>query len=175
MNGESETLPFVRGSETSRAAAESMKKIAPRDEARVYALFEKVGLHGATDKEIEVALDMSHESASARRNGLVKKGMVKDSGGKRLTPSKRKATVWVIGKGVPVVGAKNRRGSRPPDEKIRAAIKNVRELVTLADIGSGVLGQDLSEVLAWLEHISKPALASNAVEMLREKTEEDPS
>ena len=152
-------LPFVRGSDTSEDAAKSMKHIAPSDEARVYALFEKAGSYGVTDKEIELALGMIHESASARRNGLVLKGKVKNSGDKRRSPSGRKVTVWILGKGVPTEGAKNRRSSRPTDETIRAAVKNIQVLIdmtkenlTTADwVAKGNVGEELTLLLAWLE------------------------
>jgi hypothetical protein len=51
--------------------------------------------HGATDDEIEHALGLRHQSASARRNGLMKLGLVVDSGLKRRTHSGRQAVVWV--------------------------------------------------------------------------------
>lgn len=153
------SLPFVKGSETSEAAAKSMRKAAVGDEARVYAFFEKMGTYGATDKEIEAALGMGHESASARRNGLVRKGKVKNSGDKRLSPSKHKVIVWVLGKGIPVEGAKNHRSGRPTDARIREAVENMRELILLAKTNPNIsdastehlVRDDLAALLAWLD------------------------
>jgi hypothetical protein len=54
--------------------------------------------NGATDDEIEVALDLKHQTASAARRGLVIAGLVRDSGQVRKTRSGRNATVWVIPK-----------------------------------------------------------------------------
>jgi hypothetical protein len=53
------------------------------------------GARGATDDEIEVVLGMRHQTASARRRGLVLKLYVSDSGAKRPTRSGSSAIVWV--------------------------------------------------------------------------------
>lgn len=50
---------------------------------------------GATDYEIEVNCDLTHQSASARRRELVLRGMAYDSGLRRLGGSGRQNTVWV--------------------------------------------------------------------------------
>lgn len=72
------------------------------DEARVLAHLTARAEEGATDDEIEVATGLSHQNASARRNTLVKKGLVKrrepGEKGKRETRSGRRATIWVLGK-----------------------------------------------------------------------------
>jgi hypothetical protein len=53
------------------------------------------GREGATDAECQRALSMLTQTQTARRNALAKCGAVMDSGKRRLTPSKRKAIVWV--------------------------------------------------------------------------------
>lgn len=59
---------------------------------------------GATCDEVEVALGLRHQTASARLRELVLKGAIKDSGARRLTRSKRKAAVYVFNDGpAPVV------------------------------------------------------------------------
>lgn len=52
------------------------------------------GERGATDDEIERALTLSHQSASARRRELVIMDLAYDSGHRRRTRSGRTATVW---------------------------------------------------------------------------------
>lgn len=56
------------------------------------------GPQGATDAEVEAALGMRHQTASARRRDLVKADLVTDSGQRRATDSGRQATVWVASK-----------------------------------------------------------------------------
>jgi DNA-binding Lrp family transcriptional regulator len=56
----------------------------------------KQGTHGATDDEIEQALDLLHQTVSARRRDLVKQGTVVNSGKRRLTRTGRGATVWIV-------------------------------------------------------------------------------
>lgn len=50
---------------------------------------------GATDWEVERALNLSHQSASARRRELVLRGLVRDSGNTRMGGAGRKISVWV--------------------------------------------------------------------------------
>ena len=126
-------LPFVRGSATSEGAAESMRAHAPHDEERVYAFIQRRGKNGATDDEIEEALDMRQSSASARRRGLVLKGRVVDSGLEpRETRSGRKAAIWVAGEGNVT---KTKRVARPSNKVIREAVENIRELACCAAEG----------------------------------------
>jgi N6-adenosine-specific RNA methylase IME4 len=51
---------------------------------------------GATCDEVEVALDLRHQTASARVNELLNDGLISDSGLRRHTRSGRAATVWVL-------------------------------------------------------------------------------
>ena len=90
-------IPFNRGSETSEAAAESVAASAATHETLVFVTIRAAGEHGATDDEVERATGLRHQNASARRNRLVHKGKVKDSGIRRNTRSGRKAIVWVTG------------------------------------------------------------------------------
>ena len=88
-------IKFVQGSATSQAAAESMEGVASSMQERVRLFIAEAGEHGATDDEIEAALGLRHQTASARRRELVLKEIIKDSGRVRKTRSNRKATVWV--------------------------------------------------------------------------------
>ena len=87
--------PSVRGSDTSHAAAESMRSSAPPLRERVLKLIRNAGSRGLTDDEIEVITGLRHQTASARRRELVLAGKVRDSGGRRRTRSGRGATVWL--------------------------------------------------------------------------------
>lgn len=94
-------IPYEKGSDTSKAAAEQKQDTAPSDEERVYHLIRSTSSPkwllplGITDDAIEAALNMRHQNASARRRALVLKGLVKDSGLRRKTRSGRLAAVWV--------------------------------------------------------------------------------
>lgn len=88
------TPPHER-SETSRAAAESMRPHVTEIAERVLAHLVEVGDDGATCDEVEQALELSHQTASARLRELVLKGRAEDSGQRRTTRSGRKAAVWV--------------------------------------------------------------------------------
>jgi hypothetical protein len=85
----------VKGSETSKAAAESVEHQLPRLEAVVLGALRIAGLTGLTDKEGEATTGLGHETYSARRRSLVQKGLVGDGGERRRTPSGRKAVVWI--------------------------------------------------------------------------------
>lgn len=80
---------------TSRAAAARALPRSGSDRRRVYDLIAARGAEGATDDEIEVALGLPHQTASARRNGLRDDGWVADSGRRRPTRTGAEATVWV--------------------------------------------------------------------------------
>jgi predicted transcriptional regulator len=86
---------YVRGSDTSEAAAMSLQSILPSMSAQVLETLEEAGSHGATCDEVEVELGMRHQTASARIKGLVDNGLAVDSGMRRRTRSGRKATVWL--------------------------------------------------------------------------------
>lgn len=86
-------VPYAKSSDTSKEAAGRIRHVAGSLEAKVLA--EIVRLGSATCDEIEIALDMPHQTASARVNSLMERKLIVNSGEKRLTRSKRRATVWV--------------------------------------------------------------------------------
>ena len=98
---------------------------------------------GMTDKEIEAATGLSHESASARRRGLVLRGLVMESGHVRLTPSHRWANVWILGRQEAIAGGKNDYARRPSGEEMRAAIALIRSRKPAA-----------RKLVAWLKRIA---------------------
>jgi len=133
--------PAVVGSDTSRAAANEMSRACVTADERVVfrAIFEAAEL-GKTDDELEVETGLIHQTVSARRNGLVQKHKVRDSGQRRRTRSGRLATVWVVGEGIPVHGAPNHRALARPD---------AAELRVAAAVLTG-RSDELDRVRAWL-------------------------
>lgn len=92
-----ETAPYVPGSDTSAAAAESIEPLLGRLAADVRAHVRAQGARGATCDEIEEGLGLRHQTASARVRELAQAGLLKDSGERRATRSGRKAAVWTEG------------------------------------------------------------------------------
>jgi len=82
------------GTDTSRAAADSMKPHVSDLEREVLQFVKLCG--GATCDEIEYGKGMAHQTASARIKGLADKGLVRDSGARRKTRSGRQARVYVV-------------------------------------------------------------------------------
>ena len=85
--------------QTRRDAAERIKTDAKRLRARVLNYLIGCGAEGATDEEIQVALDLAGNTQRPRRRELVQAGLVRDSGRLRPTPSGRMATVWAAVRG----------------------------------------------------------------------------
>lgn len=88
--------PHVVGSDTSKAAAESVAAHAPILREQVLAQIAKRGAVGATCDEIEVSLNGRHQTISARVRELAKDGLIVDSGKRRPTRSGRTASVYVV-------------------------------------------------------------------------------
>lgn len=86
--------PFVKGSDTSEAASQSLEPTAKTKRRVVLTLIEVTGTTGATDDELERLTGWRHQTVSARRRELVLQGLVKDSGKRRDTSSGRSAAVW---------------------------------------------------------------------------------
>lgn len=89
-------LPFVSGSETSRDAARSMRIAAKQQEQRVLIAIYNRGSVGGTSDELEVQLQLTHQSASARVSELKKTGRIIDGGTRRKTRSGRYAVVYIF-------------------------------------------------------------------------------
>ncbi len=81
--------------ETSIIAARSVTESADQMRSRVLVAIREAG--GATCDEVEVSLEMKHQTASARIRELQLEGRVRDSGTRRKTRSGRPAVVWVEG------------------------------------------------------------------------------
>lgn len=93
------TLPHNHTA-TSIAAARSMKPRKDHDEGRILAHL-RTCVAGTTCDEAEVALGLSHQTCSARINGLAAphRARLVAAGYTRLTRSGRPAAVYVLGKG----------------------------------------------------------------------------
>jgi len=91
--------PFVRGSETSEAAAEAMPSERANTIRRTIerAIIEAEAL-GCTDDELQVGLNLEGSTQRPRRIELVQQHRIIDSGRTRPTRSGRKAVVWVAAK-----------------------------------------------------------------------------
>lgn len=87
---------FQSGSETSRSAAEQIQGQVGRLQAIVYEAIFASGDFGRTRDELEVLLEMKHQTMNPRLRELEQKGLIADSGRVRLTRADREAVVWVI-------------------------------------------------------------------------------
>lgn len=86
------TLPH-NGTDTSRAAADSVSPVAVASCERL-VLNTIIANNGATCDQVEDQTGLSHQCASARIRGLVKRGILEDSGARFPTRSGRLAIVW---------------------------------------------------------------------------------
>lgn len=88
-------LPYVRGSDTSKAAAARALPTAGTKRAQVYECIKKHS-SGLTDDQIHRYSRMPANTARPRRVELVRAGLVKDSKQRRRTTSGDWAVVWVV-------------------------------------------------------------------------------
>lgn len=87
---------FVRGSDTSEAAAKSLSpKALSALEARI-CKYTAAHFNGVTSEDIQMALGLTHQNCSARTTELVLKGRLYDTGERRPTSSGRKARVLKV-------------------------------------------------------------------------------
>ena len=85
--------PFEKQSDTSRAAAATIEPRADTLRGQVLAIIRASGFKGMTDAEVERALGLRHQTASARRRELHLQGLV-GTEGVRKNPSGAMAQVW---------------------------------------------------------------------------------
>jgi hypothetical protein len=111
---------WARGEDpnTSHAAAESVRgQQANELETRVIRALMKYP-EGLASYEIECLTGIPNQSLTPRLAPLRRKGLIKDSGFRRVAPSGRQQTVWVEGSGEP--------------EKVTLPLPKVGELVVVA-------------------------------------------
>lgn len=88
---------YVRDADTSRDAADSLdESLLSRLRGEIFALIDVRGERGATCDEIEVALDLRHQTASARVRELALAELIFDTGQRRRTRSGRGARVYCV-------------------------------------------------------------------------------
>ena len=85
---------FVRGSDTSQAAAQSIEQNAATMRGMIYVMIKRKEKLGATCDEVEEFLNLRHQTVSARIREMAEQGLLHDSGLRRMTRSKHMATVW---------------------------------------------------------------------------------
>ena len=95
-----DTIPFVRTSQTSKAAATAIVPKLNVLQAKVLSYLASLGAIGATDEAMQEALQMNPSTQRPRRIELLRKGLIRDSGFTRRTNAGRYATVWMY-KGKP--------------------------------------------------------------------------
>ena len=81
--------------ETSLEALESVKPSTDVMRAKVAQFIRRRKKKGATDEEVQDALDMNGNTQRPRRWELIEEGFVKDSGTRRSTRALRSSIVWV--------------------------------------------------------------------------------
>ena len=149
------TAPYVRGSDTSRAAAESMEDELGRLEMLVFDLIRRSGETGRTRDELEVETGMSHQTITARARALIQKGRVRDSGLRRRTRSDRWAEVLILGQDVVVDGASPHASApRPSSDEIKTAVQEIKSLVDLAKKGGYAPSDVLQKLGRWLLYLA---------------------
>lgn len=82
--------------ETAVAAAAKAKPKSGTLRRMVYDQIARSGALGATDDEIERALNRSHQSVSGARNTLAGDDLIRDSGLRRKTRYRNDAIAWVV-------------------------------------------------------------------------------
>jgi hypothetical protein len=87
--------PFTTHSPTSELASYLIANKALSLREKVHAYLIQCGTYGGTDHEVAAALHLQSDTARPRRRELVEMGHVFDSGTTRLTPSGRRAVVWI--------------------------------------------------------------------------------
>ena len=159
-------LPFNTGSTPSaRAAASHTTEVTGALEARVHDLIRDAGERGSTDEELETAMGLAHQTISARRRGLVRKGFVVDSGRERPTRSGRSAVVWVLGRGTVVDGRKLDKAARPENKVLQLGAVEILKLCAMAETHPSnaeaethfTSRTEMEAIAKWLNHISKDA------------------
>jgi len=86
--------PAVKNSETSHAAADDVQNRTKAMRTEILKLLRSKGTNGMTCDEVEVTLNMKHQTASARIAELSQRGRIVKVG-KRLTRSGSKANVYL--------------------------------------------------------------------------------
>lgn len=88
------TRTFSNGTWTSELAARQAEPFKAKIQKQVLDYLRGQGELGATNQEIEIALNRPGNTIRPANIALRKLGLIEDSGTWRLTQAKRKAIVW---------------------------------------------------------------------------------
>ncbi len=83
------------GTDTSRAAATSLRRHAVRQRERILELVRSMAGRGVTADEVERILELSHQTASARLHDLANDGQLVRTDFTRPTRSGRRARIYL--------------------------------------------------------------------------------
>lgn len=89
------SVPYQKGSDTSKAAAESIRAYAPNQREKVFNFIVASKNHGCIDQDVVDKLGIPMQSVNPRRGELVKLGLIIDSRRVRRTKSGRMSAVWI--------------------------------------------------------------------------------
>jgi len=89
------TTPYVRGSATSKAAANRAQSRTHIDRSLLLTYLRKCGQDGATDEEMQLATGICGDRQRPRRGDLEKRVLIRKNGLTRTTLSGNQACVWV--------------------------------------------------------------------------------
>lgn len=92
--GDLPSMPPHNQRDTSIEAAQSVIAHRGGDLHRIAEYLQAQGLPGATCDEVELALGMTHQTASARVHDLMRMDVIQDVGRRRPTRSGRQAIAW---------------------------------------------------------------------------------
>jgi hypothetical protein len=81
---------------TTITAGIAIRPKAMKLRGQVFVYILNCGRHGATLEEISLGLRMQLQTVCPRRQELEKKGLLVDSGFRRLTKAGRPAIVWIV-------------------------------------------------------------------------------
>lgn len=81
---------------TSSTAARRIRQDTGRLERLVLETLQRAGRRGLTDAEAQQRLNLAGDTQRPRRIDLVHRGLIVDSGCRRVTPRGRFAVVWVV-------------------------------------------------------------------------------
>ena len=93
--------PFVRGSDTSFAAAKAIKDDGAKLRAKVFNCVLQSGSNGRTDEEMQTELSIAGSTQRPRRRELELSGRIRKSDFTRPTASGRMAAVWIVSASTP--------------------------------------------------------------------------
>lgn len=120
-------LPYQNESETSKAAAERAAANAETLRGQVLRHLKQCGVRGATDSELQEALNLHVSTQVPRRRELVLAGKVMESGFHRKTHTGNNAIVWIASE----VAAANPEAAAGNKKSLRLKLEDARRDISL--------------------------------------------